>query len=120
MLDIKKRRQPEMQGLDMTPVLESPKDTSLEPRKSVLIENDEEVGKLYVRLRHHITKEHKLTIYEGHPEYADLFDRKQDPHEMNNLWFDKDKKDLRFQLVNDLFQECLKVQSRLPKRIAGT
>jgi arylsulfatase A-like enzyme len=119
-LGIKKRKQPEMQGLDMIPVLESPNDVSVEPRKSILIENDEEVGKLYVRLRHIITKEYKLTIYEGYPEYGDLFDRKQDPYEMNNLWFDKKLKDLRYRLVNQLLQECLKNQSRFPKRIAGT
>lgn len=120
LLGIKKRHQPEMQGLDMTPILESPHDSTAEPRDCVLIENDEEVGKLNVRLRHLITKNHKLTIYEGYPDYGDLFDRKSDPHEMNNLWFDKNLKDLRFQLVNKLFQKCLKTQSRLPKRIAGT
>ncbi len=120
MLGIKKRQQPEMQGVDMIPVLESPNDSTVEPRNGVLIENDEEVGRLYVRLRHLVTKEHKLTMYEEYPNHGDLFDRKSDPYEMNNLWYDKKLKDLRFQLVNQLFQECLKNQSRLPKRIAGT
>jgi hypothetical protein len=120
MLGVKKRKQPEMQGYDMRSVLEAPNDSSVEPRDCVLIENDEEVGRLNVRLRHLITKEHKLTMYEGYPEYGDLFDRKKDPYEMNNLWFDENLKELRFKLVNQLLQECLKNQSRLPKRIAGT
>jgi hypothetical protein len=120
MLGIKKRKQPEMQGVDMQPILNSPNDRSVEPRNSILIENDEEVGRLNVRLRHLITKDHKLTIYEDYPEYGDLFDRKADPYEMNNLWFDENLKDLRFKLVSQLFQECLKYQSRFPKRIAGT
>lgn len=120
MVGIKKRQLPEMQGMNMLPVLQSPNDSSVEPRNCVLIENDEEVGRLNVRLRHLVTKEYKLTMYEGYPHHGDLFDRKSDPYEMNNLWYDKKLKDLRFQLVNQLFQECLKNQSRLPKRIAGT
>lgn len=120
MLGVKKRKQPEMQGIDMRSVLQSPNDFSAELRDCVLIENDEEVGRLNVRLRHLITKDYKLTVYEGYPDHADLFDRKSDPYEMKNLWYDKKFKDLRFKLLNQLFQECLKNQSRSPKRIAGT
>jgi len=120
LLGISQRKRPDMQGIDMTPVLENPSDKEMEPRKKILIENDEEVGKLNVRLRHLVTKEHKLTIYEGYPGYGDLFERNKDPYELHNLWNHTTHQDLRFQMVTQLFQECLKVQSRFPKRIAGT
>ena len=38
------------------------------------------------RLRHLITDEYKLTIYEEMPGFGDLYDRKNDPNELNNLW----------------------------------
>ena len=52
--------------------------------------------------------------------FGDIYDRKNDPDELNNLWFDKDFKEKRFELVNQLLQESLKAQSKYPKRIAGT
>ncbi len=43
-----------------------------------------------------------------------------DPLELNNLWYDKDLKEKRFELVNQLLHENLKAQTKFPKRIAGT
>ena len=119
LLGIKQSRQPpNMQGYDMTSVLKEPENIEKQPRDCCLIENDEEVGPLYVRLRHLITKDYKLTVYEGHKEYGDLFDRKNDRDELNNLWFDEPE--VRFNMVNRLLHECLTVQSRFPERIGGT
>ncbi|GAH30091.1 unnamed protein product [marine sediment metagenome] len=84
------------------------------------MENDEEVGPLHERLRHLITKEFKLTIYEGHKDYGDLFDRKIDLDELNNLWYDEQYNGVKFKLVNKLLHESLNAQTRYPKRIAGT
>ncbi|MFW9875863.1 MAG: sulfatase [Candidatus Thorarchaeota archaeon] len=121
LLGIKEKRQPpDMQGYDITSVLRDPRNPEMHPRDCCLIEEDEEIGPLNVRLRHLITNDHKLTIYEGIQEFGDLFDRKNDPNELYNLWFDSDHKNLRFSLVNRLLQECLKSQTRYPKRIAGT
>jgi len=108
---------PDMQGYNITPILEDP---DKKVRDCVLIENDEEVGPLISRLRHLVMKDYKLTVYESLPEYGDLFDRKNDPNELNNLWYDNNYKDLRFKLVNKLLNENLKAQSKYPKRIAGT
>jgi len=119
LLGIKQRHQPpNMQGYDMTPVLQNPDDSEKQPRDCCLIENDEEVGPLYVRLRHLITKDHKLTVYEGHKEYGDLFNRKNDLDEINNIWFDEPE--VRFNMVNRLLHELLTVQSRYPERLGGT
>ncbi|TFG27770.1 MAG: hypothetical protein EU532_06700 [Promethearchaeota archaeon] len=124
LLGLKERHQPPgMQGYDMTSVLREPDNSEIQPRDCCLIVHDEEVGPkgpLYARLCHYITKEHKLTVYEGVKGYGDLFDRNNDPDELRNLWFDKKHKDLRYELVENLLQENLKIQSRFPSRQAAT
>ncbi|MBD3214230.1 MAG: sulfatase-like hydrolase/transferase [Candidatus Lokiarchaeota archaeon] len=125
MLDIRERyHPPDIQGKDYTEVLRNP---SKEVKDSILIENDEEVGPkgpLYVRLRHLITKHYKLTVYEDKDknleDYGDLFNRKEDPEELNNLWFKDDIESLKLRLVNKMLHKSLQAQSRFPKRIAGT
>ncbi|MHA1491070.1 MAG: sulfatase family protein [Promethearchaeota archaeon] len=118
LLNIPERHHPpDMQGYDITPIL---KDPNQKIRDCCLIENDEEVGTLNARLRTLITEDYKLTIYEGLSDFGDIFDRKNDPNELNNLWYDMDFKDKRFELVNKLLQENIKAQSKYPKRIAGT
>jgi len=118
LLGIKERhRPPDMQGYDMTPVLENP---DLKIRDCCFIENDEEVGPLFVRLRHLITEDYKLSIYEGLEDHGDLFDRKNDPDELNNLWFESNAKDIKLKMLNKLLHENLRAQTRWPKRLAGT
>ena len=121
LLGIPKRKQPpDMQGFNMSAVLKDPENSAHQPRDCCYIENDEEVGPLYERLRHLITKDFKLTIYEGHRDYGDLFDRKNDLDELNNLWYDEQYNGVKFELVNKLLYENLSAQTRYPKRIAGT
>jgi arylsulfatase A-like enzyme len=118
LLGIPERRQPEgMQGVDITPVL---KDSTEKVRDCCIIEEDEEMGPFKVRVRHLVTETHKLTLYEGLEDFGDLYNRKDDPEELNNLWFDDSIKDLRCKLVNKLFQEYMKIQSRYPERMAPT
>jgi len=118
LLGIKERHHPpDMQGYDITPIL---KNHETRIRDCCFIENDEEVGPLKSRLRHLITEDYKLTVYESVPGYGDIYDRKNDPHEMNNLWYDKDLQEKRFELVDKLLHENLKVQTHYPKRVAGS
>ena len=121
LLGLKERQHPpDMQGYDMTPVLKEPENIGIQPRDCCLIEIDEEIGILNVRLRHLITKDYKLTIYQGFDDFGEIFDRKKDPYELNNLWYDNNLRDKRFELVHKILQENLKVQTKYPKRIAGT
>jgi hypothetical protein len=106
-----------MQGYDITPILH---DSNKIIRECCFIENDEEVGPLMSRLRHLVTSEYKLTIYEDEPKFGDIYNRKNDPDELTNLWTDNSFKEKRFELINRLLHENLKAQTRLPKRIAGT
>jgi hypothetical protein len=106
-----------MQGFDISPILDDP---NKKIRDCVLIENDEEVGPLEARLRHLITEDYKLTIYEGLDDFGDIYDRKSDPFELNNLWNDESFRENRFKLVSKLLQENLRAQTKNPKRIAAT
>ena len=118
LLGIKERHHPpDMQGFDITPVL---KDPNVKIRDCCFVENDEEIGPLKSRIRHLITEDYKLTVYESKPGFGDIYDRKNDPFELNNLWYDKNFKEKRFELVDKLLHENLKAQTRLPKRIAGS
>jgi arylsulfatase A-like enzyme len=118
LLNIKERyRPPGMQGYDMTPVLKDPKK---QLRDCILIMEDEEVGPhgpLYTRLVHLITKEYKLTKYAELPGYGDLFDRRNDKLEINNLW--DNNQDLRLDMLDKLFHEYSLTRSRFPKRDSG-
>ena len=115
LLRIRSRNQPpDMQGVDMTPVL---KDPSKKVRDHCLIEEDEEIFGIKLRLRHLITEDYKITVYHHLRDYGDIFDRKKDPDEINNLWY-KDK-ELRSNLIEKLFYENLEAQSRYPPRVAN-
>ena len=106
---------PQMQGVDITPVLNDP---DIDVRDSCLIEHDEDIKSSSRRLRHLITKDHKITLYQNVEGFGDIYDRKNDPHELNNLW-DKDIK-LRNKLIYKLCLENMKAQSHLPQRISMT
>ena len=116
LLNINKESQPpDMQGIDLTPAL---KDPAKKVRDCCLIEEDEEREDNRVRLRTLITDDFKLTIYKGIDNYGDLFDRRNDPYELKNLWFDDNFKEVRFKLVNKLIHEVLKAQSEYPHKQA--
>ena len=73
---------------------------------------------LKVRVRHLITEEYKLTISASVPHYGDLYSRKQDPWELQDLWNDEKYKDVRNEMIEKLLWENIKAQSRYPKRLA--
>ncbi len=111
----KKQFPPTMQGFDMTPVLSDPKK---DVRDSCLIEHDEDIMIHSIRLRHLITKDHKITMYHDLENFGDIYDRKSDPNELDNLW-NKDQA-LRNKLIYKLCIENMKAQSHLPQRVAPT
>ncbi len=114
LLRVSSRHQPpDMQGVNITPVL---KDPTAEVRNFCLIEEDEEIFGLKARLRYLVTNEYKMTVYLGLRDYGEIYDRKNDPHELNNLWFKEPQ--LRQKLIEKLFYENLEAQSRYPKRVA--
>ncbi len=111
----KKKQLRDMQGVDLTPILKNPNE---KVRDYCLVEHDEEIENLNIksRLRHFITENYKLTVYNSVKGYGDLYDRKNDPLELNNLW--DSNPDLRHELLEKLFWANLDAQSRYPKRLA--
>lgn len=104
-----------IQGVDLTPVLENPESRV---RDCCIIEEDEELGPLDIRLKHLITEDYKITVYVGLEDAGDIYDRKNDPNELNNLW--EKNPELREKLFRKLFHEVLKVESKFPARQAAT
>ncbi|MCP4761324.1 MAG: sulfatase-like hydrolase/transferase, partial [archaeon] len=108
-----KKQSPDIQGLDVTPIL---KDPEAKVRDHCYIEEDEELALHKIRLRHLITETHSLTKYEGVEGYGDIFDKINDPDQLHNLW--NEDKELRYKLLEKLFDVSLAAQSRFPKRIS--
>ena len=114
LLRVSSRHQPpDMQGVNIIPVLKEP---TAEVRDFCLIEEDEEIFGVKLRVRHLVTNKYKITVYHGLRDYGEIYDRKNDPHELNNLWFEESE--LRQKLIEKLFYENLEAQSRYPKRVA--
>jgi arylsulfatase A-like enzyme len=114
---------PDMQGIDITPMLEDP---GKHLRSACLAEIDENDTGLAAampqsrstagRLKYLITERYSLTVYGGIPGYGDLFDRREDPHELDNLWHKEPE--LRATLVEQLLFEVIEQQSMYPKKQA--
>jgi len=116
LLGMKEKQHPEIfhTGYDIKPILEDPNNKL---REQLLIEHDDELKRNEsFRLRTLITETHRLTIYDGFENCGDIFNYKDDPGEVNNLW-DKDS-ELKFDLTNKLMREIISLQPRLPTRKA--
>jgi arylsulfatase A-like enzyme len=117
------RQPPDMQGVDITALLEDP---TRHLRDSCLVEIDENDSGLAGvrpgsratagRLKYLITDRYSLVVYDQVPGYGDLFDRQEDPHELNNLWHSQPE--LRAELVERLLFEVIQQQSMYPKKQA--
>ena len=65
-----------------------------------------------------IEDRYKLTVYYQR-DYGELFDLKEDPKEVNNLWYAKDATGLKSELINKLlFAEMGKESLPMP-RVSG-
>jgi arylsulfatase A-like enzyme len=88
-------------------------------RDGVLVENDEDwIG---LRLRTLVTDTHQLTVYvgdDGEQPYGELFDRRADPGQLQNLWHRAGASRLKNRLRARLLAELVRTDSRLPRRLA--
>ncbi|MEE8400197.1 MAG: sulfatase-like hydrolase/transferase, partial [Desulfobacterales bacterium] len=123
----KEMQPPDMQGVDITPMLTDP---NARLRDCCFIEIDEAdsglnrampmaalgAGGSDLRLKYLITDRYSLTVYNGLPGYGDLFDLQDDPDELDNLWFSRPA--LRHELVEKLLFETINNQSVYPRKDA--
>jgi arylsulfatase A-like enzyme len=115
LLNIKRRDfPPGMQGFDLTPILKKPE---TEVRDCCIIEDDADTlrdksGFLPFRARTMITDKYRITVYHGREKTGDLYDLKNDPHELINLWHDPNSIEIRNNLVNKLLHEIINIDER--------
>jgi len=120
-LNIKnKKHPPGMQGYDLTPILKNPE---IKIRDHCIIEEDEDSQRdSYklppLRVRTMITEDYRISVYQGHENTGDLYDLKNDPEELNNLWYDENSIQLKNRLLVKLLHELMNYQDRLPKKEA--
>jgi arylsulfatase A-like enzyme len=102
------------QGVDITPVLREP---IKKVRDRILIEHDEEIAKdKIMRLLTLVNENYRITLYNDFDKIGDIFNLKEDPNELYNLW--SSNNEVRNRLVEELLRESLKVKPRLPRREA--
>ena len=85
-------------------------------RDRVVIENDEDY--LGTCLRTLITERYKITVYGGHPDWGELFDRESDPGELHNLWDAPAAQPIRQRLLVELLYAYLSEQTPMPRRMS--
>lgn len=91
-----------MSGIDMSDLFTGNKDSI---RDAVIVENHFQRTKFYQKC--YITKRYKIVWYMNTDE-GELFDLEKDPHEYNNLWFNPDFKDLKYNLLHKAMQADMK------------
>jgi arylsulfatase A-like enzyme len=85
-------------------------------RKNVVVENHQQAYSLYQKQL--ITDRYKFTVYMNH-EYGELFDLKNDPNELINLWDNPGYSELKTKLLLELIQADMQQEPILVKRTAG-
>ena len=84
---------------------------------SMLIEEHQRRGYMGLannfRARSLITKQHRLTIYEG-VGWGELYDLTNDPHELDNLWNDPRSQPLRQELTEQLARKMMEMTDTSP------
>ncbi len=107
---------PAWPGRSLAPLLTGRSD---EVQDSVVVENDEDY--LGLRLRTLVTTDHKLTTYTGHrgaEPYGELFDLRDDPHELHNLWNEPSRARLRAELTAALHHRLAETDIAVPRRLS--
>jgi arylsulfatase A-like enzyme len=85
---------------------------------AVLVENDEDY--LGLRLRTLVTETHQLTTYvaeDGEAPFGELFDLREDPGQLHNLWRSDAHRTLKLELKERLLAELVRTDNRLPRRL---
>jgi len=103
-----------MQGKSLLPALMGGVSAAHE---SMLIEEHQRRGYMGLannfRARSLITRQHRLTIYEG-VGWGELYDLSSDPHELDNLWNDPSAQPLRHQLIEQLARKMMEMTDTSP------
>ncbi len=97
-----------MQGKSIIPILNNPDEKI---KDDILIEMDDD--HINEKTRTLITDEWRITVFSNHGE---LYNLKEDPEEMNNLWSTESLKDTKLELLLKLMRKNLKKTESHVKR----
>jgi uncharacterized sulfatase len=99
-----------MVGVDQTAVWRGDRPDA---REHVIVENHHQPTTIHTKT--YVDDRYKLTVYYNR-EYGELFDLKEDPGEVNNLWDEPEAKDLKAELTRKLlFAEMGKEPLWMPR-----
>ncbi len=104
-----------MQGRSLLPYIRGEES---DKREAVVVE--EEGQRVYmgfpsrVRVRTLVTDRYRLSVYDG-VEWGELYDLREDPHEMANLWFDPERQELLCDLLARLAREMIANSETSPR-----
>lgn len=82
-------------------------------RDFVIVENHQQPYSLYQKQL--VTDQYKITIYMNY-EYGELFDLRNDPNELVNLWDKPEYQELKFKMIQKLVQAQMKKEPLLMLR----
>ncbi len=102
-----------MQGTNQFDVWTGQTDKAID---HVIVEHRHQPTRLTIRT--YIDDRYKLTVYRGHA-WGELFDLREDPHELCNRWDDSAYSRIRCRLLFDLAQAEMKREPTRMSRIAG-
>jgi len=102
-----------MTGTNQLPAWESP---GKAVRQRLLAENRHQPNTLMLKTL--VTERHKLTLYRGE-DYGELFDLREDPGEISNLWDDPEAASLKERLTRELLEAMLDEEAVPMPRVAG-
>lgn len=102
-----------MQGVNQLPVWQGQKPSA---RDHVLVENRHEPTTIH--LRTYINDRYKLTVYRGHP-FGELFDLKEDPNELRNLWNSGGHAGIKAELLHRFVQAEISREATVMARVSG-
>jgi arylsulfatase A-like enzyme len=86
-------------------------------RDSAFIDHDDDASGL--RLRTLVTDAYRLTWYVGQP-YGELFDLRDDPQELHNLWDDEGYRAVRSDMTALLLDEVCLSDQAFPRMLSGS
>jgi arylsulfatase A-like enzyme len=102
-----------MQGIDLLPAIKG----APAGHESLVIEEHQRRGymgfKNNFRARTLITKDFRLTLYEG-VDWGELYDFARDPHELCNLWHDPRARDRSHDLTEELARRMMELADSSP------
>ncbi len=104
-----------IQGVSLLPAING--NAIAATRDSLVIEDDQQRATLGFtappRLRTLITERYRMTIADGDP-WGELYDRQNDPHEMDNLFEDSAHRSVRAELMQRLAYREMELADRSP------